>query len=56
MPVFWVLFLTFFVCGFSTNGLIQTHWIALCGDYGMAAVTAAGGGEREGAAWTTYWR
>ncbi len=41
MPVFWVLFLTFFVCGFSTNGLIQTHWIALCGDYGMAAVTAA---------------
>jgi len=42
VPVFWVLFLTFFVCGFSTNGLIQTHWIALCGDYGMAAVTAAG--------------
>ncbi len=39
---FWVLFLTFFVCGFSTNGLIQTHWITLCGDYGIAPVGAAG--------------
>lgn len=41
-PVFWVLFATFFVCGLSTNGLIQTHWISICGDFGMAAVTAAG--------------
>jgi MFS family permease len=40
--LFWVLFGSFFVCGLSTNGLIQTHFIALCGDYGMAAVTAAG--------------
>ncbi|MEW9615821.1 MFS transporter [Shinella sp. S4-D37] len=40
--VFWVLFGTFFVCGLSTNGLIQTHWISICGDFGMAAVTAAG--------------
>ncbi len=39
---FWVLFLTFFVCGFSTNGLIQTHWITLCGDFGIAPVGAAG--------------
>jgi len=39
---FWVLFLTFFVCGFSTNGLIQTHWIALCGDFGIVPVGAAG--------------
>ena len=39
---FWVLFATFFVCGLSTNGLIQTHWIALCGDYGVAPVSAAG--------------
>jgi len=38
---FWVLFGTFFVCGLSTNGLIQTHFIALCGDYGLAAVPAA---------------
>jgi sugar phosphate permease len=39
--VFWVLFGTFFVCGLSTNGLIQTHFISLCGDYGLAAVPAA---------------
>ena len=39
---FWVLFGTFFVCGLSTNGLIQTHWVSICGDFGMAAVTAAG--------------
>jgi predicted MFS family arabinose efflux permease len=40
--VFWILAVTFFVCGLSTNGLIQTHWIALCGDYGLAPVSAAG--------------
>ena len=39
---FWVLFASFFVCGFSTNGLIQTHWISLCGDYGIAPTGAAG--------------
>jgi len=39
---FWVLFVTFFICGSSTNGLIQTHWITLCGDYGVAPVQAAG--------------
>jgi sugar phosphate permease len=38
---FWVLAGTFFVCGLSTNGLIQTHFIAFCGDYGMPAVAAA---------------
>jgi MFS family permease len=41
VPLFWVLFATFFICGCSTNGLIQTHFITLCGDYGLAAVTAA---------------
>jgi MFS family permease len=41
-PVFWALFLTFFVCGFSTNGLVQTHWISICGDFGIAATAAAG--------------
>ncbi|GAA0513738.1 MFS transporter [Pigmentiphaga sp. GD03639] len=38
---FWVLFGTFFVCGLSTNGLIQTHFISLCGDFGLAALPAA---------------
>ena len=38
---FWLLAGSFFVCGASTNGLVQTHFISLCGDYGLAAVTAA---------------
>jgi sugar phosphate permease len=38
---FWVLFGTFFVCGLSTSGLIQTHFITLCGDYGLGPVPAA---------------
>ncbi|MGA2795681.1 MAG: MFS transporter [Roseiarcus sp.] len=38
---FWILFATFFICGLSTNGLVQTHFIALCADYGMPAVAAA---------------
>src|SRR6202044_101348 len=40
-PIFWVLFGTFFVCGCSTNGLIQTHFVTLCHDYGLPAVSAA---------------
>ena len=40
--VFWVLFLTFFICGASTNGLIQVHLIPLCFDYGVPEVRAAG--------------
>ena len=39
--VFWILFATFFICGASTNGLIQTHFVPLCADYGLAAVGAA---------------
>ncbi|WP_213881366.1 MFS transporter [Pseudomonas sp. dw_358] len=39
---FWVLFMTFFICGASTNGLVQTHFVSLCGDYNIAATTAAG--------------
>jgi MFS family permease len=37
---FWLLFATFFICGFTTNGLVGTHMISLCADYGLAAVTA----------------
>ncbi|TDF92597.1 MFS transporter [Paenibacillus piri] len=39
---FWLLAGTFFFCGFSTNGLIGTHLIAACGDYGIVEVMAAG--------------
>ena len=39
---FWYLFGTFFICGFTTNGLVGTHLIALCGDQGIPEVQAAG--------------
>ncbi|MFT3907008.1 MAG: MFS transporter [Steroidobacteraceae bacterium] len=38
---FWLLFGTFFVCGFTTNGLVGTHLIAFCGDHGITEVRAA---------------
>jgi MFS family permease len=38
---FWLLCLTFGVCGFSTNGLINTHLIAYCADYGIPEVRGA---------------
>jgi MFS family permease len=41
VPVFWVLFGSFFICGASTNGLIQTHFVTLCGDFGIVPVGAA---------------
>ncbi|RWL13017.1 MAG: MFS transporter [Mesorhizobium sp.] len=40
--VFWYLFATFFICGFTTNGLVGTHLIAFCGDMGIGQVQAAG--------------
>ena len=39
---FWALMLTFWVCGWSTNGLIQTHFIPAAHDHGMGTQTAAG--------------
>ena len=39
--VFWLLFATFFVCGLSTNGLIQSHFIPFCHDFGLNEVAAA---------------
>jgi len=38
---FWLLCLTFGICGFSTNGLINTHLIAYCADYGIAPINGA---------------
>jgi MFS family permease len=39
---FWLLFSSFAVCGFSTNGLVATHLIPYCMDHGIPEVTAAG--------------
>jgi MFS family permease len=39
---FWLLFASFWVCGFSTNGLIGTHLISFCVDHGLPEVQGAG--------------
>ncbi len=39
--VFWVIGGTFFICGLSTTGLVNQHFIPFCADYNVAAVAAA---------------
>ena len=39
---FWMLWGSFMVCGLSTNGLIQTHFISAAHDHGIARTHAAG--------------
>ncbi len=41
VKAFWVLAGTFFVCGWTTNGLIGAHFIPAAHDHGMPATTAA---------------
>jgi sugar phosphate permease len=38
---FWVIAGTFFICGLSTSGTVQQHFIPFCGDNGVSAITAA---------------
>jgi MFS family permease len=38
---FWILVGTFWICGWSTNGLIGTHFIPAAHDHGMPATTSA---------------
>ena len=38
---FWILFVTFWICGWSTNGLIGTHFIPAAHDHGMPETTSA---------------
>ena len=40
-PAFWILSGTFFVCGWSTNGLIGAHFIPAAHDHGMPSTTAS---------------
>ena len=40
-PAFWVLFGTFFVCGASSGGLMQPHFVPLCADFGVSPMAAA---------------
>lgn len=39
---FWILAGTFFVCGWTTNGIVSTHFIPAAHDEGMHATAAAG--------------
>lgn len=39
---FWLLFGSFLVCGLSTNGLIQTHFLSAAHDHQIARTAAAG--------------
>jgi len=39
--VFWILAATFFICGISSYGLTQTHFVPFCGDLGLPIVASA---------------
>ena len=39
---FWLLAGTFFICGWTTNGIVSTHFVPAMHDHGMGATTAAG--------------
>src|SRR6185312_2230557 len=41
-PVFWLLAVAFMICGASTNGLVQPHFIPSAHDHGLPVTTAAG--------------
>ena len=38
---FWVLAGTFFICGLSTSGTVQQHFIPFCADNGVGVIAAA---------------
>lgn len=40
--IFWLLWGSFLVCGLSTNGLIQTHFLSAAHDHHLSAATASG--------------
>ncbi|WP_210206726.1 MFS transporter [Methylobacterium durans] len=39
--IFWVLLGTFAICGAATSGLVQTHFVPFCADYGLSSFRAA---------------
>ena len=40
-PAFWVLAMTFFICGLTSNGLVGQHFIPLCVDNNVGIVLAS---------------
>jgi MFS family permease len=41
VPAFWLLMSTFFVCGYTSNGMILTHFMPHSAEHGFAPMTAA---------------
>ena len=41
VPAFWLLALTFFVCGYTSNGLVLTHLIPHAAEHGFSEMHAA---------------
>ncbi len=41
VPMFWLLAGTFFICGLSSNGIVQQHFIPFCADNNIGTVAAA---------------
>jgi MFS family permease len=41
LRIFWVLAGTFFICGLSTSGIVNQHFIPFCADNGVGPVQAA---------------
>jgi predicted MFS family arabinose efflux permease len=41
-PVFWLLAVAFMICGASTNGLVQPHFIPAAHEHGLPVTAAAG--------------
>lgn len=41
IPDFWLLAGTFFICGWTTNGAVQTHFVPAAHDHGISEVSAA---------------
>ena len=40
-PAFWILSLTFFICGFTSTGLVSQHFIPFCADNNIGIVVAS---------------
>ncbi len=40
-PMFWILAASFYICGLSTSGIVQQHFIPFCADNNIGAVVAA---------------
>jgi predicted MFS family arabinose efflux permease len=38
---FWILAGTFFICGLSSTGIVNQHFVPFCGDMGVSALVAA---------------